>query len=92
MDRYRDALPAGSFFAASQWALNGVPDSVLEQWKKEEKLYGSSRNPGYFRNRLQFQNCSMVGTWIVWLPEWNPEDGATMDGPGTSFLTGVGKK
>jgi hypothetical protein len=96
MARYRDALPAGSFFAASHWTWEGVPDSVLEQSKKAERLYASSKNPGYFRTRSQFQELfdgwNLVEPGIVWLPEWRPENGSTVDGPGTAWLAGVGKK
>jgi hypothetical protein len=96
MARYRDALPAGSFFAASHWTQEGVTDNVLEQCKKAERLMGSSANPLYDRTRSEFQELfagwDLVYPGIVWLPEWRAEGGSAVDGPGTTMLAGVGKK
>jgi hypothetical protein len=96
MARYRDALPAGSFFAASHWTWEGVPECVQEQSKKAERLYASSSNPGYFRTRSQFRalfdGWDLVDPGIVWLSEWRAENGPTVDGPGTAWLAGVGRK
>jgi hypothetical protein len=96
MARYRDALPAGSYFAASHGTQEGVPDSVLEQVNKLERLWGASKNPYYYRTRSEFQELfdgwDLVDPGIVWVPEWRADNRRAVDGPETAGLAGVGKK
>jgi hypothetical protein len=94
--RYRDALPGGSFLAASHWTRDGVPDNVREEGLKGELAYASSRNPVHSRTRSEFHalfaGWDLVAPGIVWAPEWRPNTRNAIDGSETALLVGVGTK
>jgi hypothetical protein len=96
MARYHEALPAGSYLALSHLTLDGVPDPMRQQGRALEELYANTPNPGYFRDRAEFEalfgDLHLVEPGIVWAPQWSPERDHPTDPATTATLVGVGHK
>lgn len=95
LTRYRDALPVGSYFAASHGTRDGIPDDLQDQATALEKFFGVTSTPGYYRTRAEFaalfNGFDLVEPGIVWAPEWHPEDGGPAEDPSRQpTLVGVG--
>ncbi|WP_441248990.1 SAM-dependent methyltransferase [Kitasatospora sp. McL0602] len=84
----RDALPPGSALVLSHASLEGRPD----QAGPHQALYRRTPTPLTMRSREQiidfFEGFDLVDPGVVYLPEWRPENPATV-GPHPERMTGM---
>lgn len=93
--RYRDALPVGSYLAASHVTTDGIPSDLQDQATALVKHFGTTSTPGYYRTRGEFtalfDGFELVDPGVVWAPEWHPEGGEPVEEPYRQpTLVGVG--
>lgn len=95
LGRYRDALPSGSYFAASHMTMEGVPYDIQNQAAPLKRLYHTTTTPGCYRTREEFtalfDGFDLVEPGVVWAPEWRPDNGSPAELPSSTVtLVGVG--
>lgn len=93
--RYRDALPPGSYLAASHITRDGISDDLQKQATALVKFYGNTSTPGYYRTRAEFtalfDGFDLVEPGVVWAPEWHPDGSGPIEAPNSQpTLVGVG--
>ena len=74
LDRYRAALPSGSYLALSHMSMTGQPREFLERF---EEVYAHTANPVVLRSREDivalFDRFELVEPGVVTLPLWRPD-------------------
>ncbi|WAL75328.1 SAM-dependent methyltransferase [Kitasatospora sp. YST-16] len=88
LTKLREALPSGSMLILSHASLEGRPD----QAGSHQSLYRSTPTPLTMRSREQitafFEGYELVEPGVVYLPEWHPDDAASV-GPHPERMTGM---
>jgi hypothetical protein len=92
----REAMAPGSYLVMSHGASDSRPDAVDEG----TKVYSKATSPLVLRDRdgiaSLFEGFELLEPGLVWLPEWRPDDGDTidfLDDPTAALgLCGVGRK
>ena len=89
-----DALPPGSYLAASHVTLEHDPEGV-GGWQREYHKAGlpmNARDADEFAS-LAFSGVELVPPGVVLVPEWRPDSNAPLPTPPeVSFYGGVGRK
>ncbi|KWW97640.1 hypothetical protein TH66_18995 [Carbonactinospora thermoautotrophica] len=96
MGYLRDALPSGSYLAATHITRDGKPAEVVQRILD---IYAATSTPGYFRTHAEvarfFEGFELVEPGLVTLDAWRPDpsDPAPADPEAASWgYGGVGRK
>ena len=77
VDRYRRALPAGSWFAASHIASDAAPAEQREQIDRFAQAYATTSSPLHVRDREEFAGWftgfDLLDPGVSFLPDWRPD-------------------
>ena len=77
---YRDALPAGSWFAASHIASDRAPAEQREQVERFAKAYATTSNALHVRDRDEFASWfdgfELLDPGVSFLSDWRPDQPA----------------
>ncbi|MFL5909836.1 MAG: SAM-dependent methyltransferase [Gaiellaceae bacterium] len=93
MDRLREALAPGSYFAATHVTTDDRPADAVAQI---ETVYATTPTPIYFRPRAEiarfFDGFELVAPGLVMLDEWQPDAADPGPVPTGWMYGGVGRK
>ncbi|MEU6641957.1 SAM-dependent methyltransferase [Saccharomonospora sp. NPDC046836] len=101
--RYRELLPAGSYFLASHLTFDGGPADGEDKREEVRKQYNQSSAPLFIRTREEFtrffDGYELVDPGVVWIPQWrtdereSPATAEFLDNPpASSAFAAVGRK
>lgn len=90
----RDALPSGSYIVISHGIFEGVEPDDADSFSN---VYQKSNMPIAARGRNQvirfFDGFDLVDPGVVWVPEWRPDPGESVEQPELSHsVGGIGRK
>jgi hypothetical protein len=75
--RYRRALPAGSWFAASHIASDAAPAEQRDQVDRFARAYATTSSPLHVRGRDEFAGWfagfEVLEPGVSFLPDWRPD-------------------
>ncbi|ASR37721.1 methyltransferase [Prauserella marina] len=76
--RYRDLLPAGSYFMSSHMTIDGVPLEGEDKREEVRRQYERSSSRLFVRSKEEFARFftgfELVDPGVVWIPHWRPDE------------------
>lgn len=97
IEHYRSRLPVGSYFAASHFSEDGIPDTLAEHTADGLRLYRQSSAPLHSRDRDEFgrffQGMDLVEPGITSVTDWQTdgERYSALGDAGNMLLAGVAR-
>lgn len=96
IERFKDALPAGSFMTIGVWTYDDAPRDVMEQYARMTEMLTTPGRPRPRETILRYFNgLELVEPGLVHSPQWRPDGPADLlvDEPQRSVTwVGVGYK